>query len=173
MSLVRAFLFCYTPGSHSSHGRGLGEGRGPGGLSPGGCLRRTDDIQNNKKTPVDSSCAVLATTMVRLITPLRCIPEGFLATGQSFSTSSCTSNNCCRMAANATISFRVSHVNAMQSRNLSEPFLMGYTKTYSRALAPDYCKVATLRALTKSLITCNERLSAPRLLGGTMHCGTE
>ena len=69
----------------------------------------------------------------------------------------------------------VNHVDAMQSHNLPEPFLMGLDKLFQQppnrnmqqSTRTDYCKVATLRAVTKSLITCNERLSSAE------HCTAE
>jgi len=62
----------------------------------------------------------------------------------------------------------VRRVDAIQPHNLPEPFLMGQgklfqqppTKNMQQSSRTDCCKVATLCAATKSLITCNERLSS-------------
>jgi len=42
----------YTPGSHSLRGRGLGEGRGPGGVSPGGVFEEQATFEITTKAPV-------------------------------------------------------------------------------------------------------------------------
>jgi hypothetical protein len=79
-----------------------------------------------------------------------------------------TNNDQCRTAANAIISHRLNRAYAMQSDTLLEPLIMGQGELFQhypnmnmrQSTRTVNCKVATLRATSKSLITCNEHLSS-------------